>query len=428
MTTTSRECPIVTSLPMLLDPSIRLREAVTAGNLLIVKRLLRRFPDYLTNIDPTNGWTSLHYAAYHGWYLICVYLIQLGHDKREMMRTFKGNNCVHLAMMNGHEQTTHLLLQHFPQHIDRPGQHGRTPVHIACLHNYYQCLSLLMGVGAKLKLPDDDGETPLHICLEYGSINCMKMLIFNGGVADDNVKNNYHWRPSDVAETFELGKQYAKLLKESENSGVRTRSSYSSFKTPVLSTKPVFDDGPSPVLTMNSPYSLPSHNGGHTQLSKVPTSRPSGIGIVSKSQTGNQSYQSRLTSKNSFLTNSSSSIDRKDGSHVLTNPNSNSNSNATSNANSRVNLLDRKLTGSSPDVSPTKKGEHDANRSRKTSNVEYINKYLSSTGNSAGSSTGITQTGNDEKNETNPAELLKNRRKVSLLNIPVEKLRHNDDE
>lgn len=126
---------------MLAEPSTRLRDAIIEGNLLIVKRLLRRHPELLTNINPANGWSSLHYAAYHGRYLICVHLIQLGHDKHEIIKTFKGNTCVHLALINGHEQTTHLLLQHFPRFINEKGEHGRTPVHFACMYDHFQCLS-----------------------------------------------------------------------------------------------------------------------------------------------------------------------------------------------------------------------------------------------------------------------------------------------
>lgn len=214
-----------------------MREAIIEGNLLIVKRLLRRYPDLLTNIDSENGWSSLHYASYHGRYLICVYLIQLGHDKHELIKTFKGNTCVHLALMKGHEQTLHLLLQQFPQFINHRGENGRAPIHIACMKNYYQCLSLLIGVGADLWVMDTNGDTPLHVCLEYGSLNCMKMLVNEGEVSlDDNVKDNGNWKPIDVAQTFEVGNVYSKVLQDVKKKGVPlgTGKKPSSFRTPIL--------------------------------------------------------------------------------------------------------------------------------------------------------------------------------------------------
>lgn len=401
---------------MLPDPSIRLRDAVTEGNLLIVKRLLRRFPELLTNTDPRNGWTSLHYASYHGRYLVCVYLIQLGHDKRELMRTFKGNTCVHLSLMNGHEQTTHLLLQYFPRFIDEAGDHGRTPVHIACMHDHFQCLSLLMGVGAKLFIPDDDGDTPLHVCLEYGSVSCMKMLILDGGITDNSTKNNYNWRPSDVAETYEMAKLYSKMLKEAQMPGLPRKASYNSFRTPVLSSKPVFDDGPSPVLTMNSPYSLYSQNAQIPTLPRISTSRGPSVALSSKSPIGNSSLQSRYASKNSSLTNSSTSLHKKD----------------TLNS-----VIEKQPTKSSSELSPQKKVKHVISKSNSggtyqnnttNANAEFINKYLTSAATDGIENPVVPAPQSEEKDDnTNPTskEHPVARRRVSLLNIPVAKLRHS---
>ncbi|SSD61168.1 uncharacterized protein SCODWIG_02929 [Saccharomycodes ludwigii] len=200
----------------MLDPAIRLRKNIIDGNLLIVKRLLRRFPDLLENIDSENGWSSLHYAAFHGRYLVCVHLIQLGHDSQEILKTFKGNTAVHLSIVNGDEQNTHLLLQRFPSCIDMKGDHGWTPVHLACRYNYHKCLELLINVGASLDIRDDvNGDFPLHVAVKYGSLECTKLLIEQG--ANDKLYNDLSWKPSDVVYSFEFLKSYQKLLKEYKN-------------------------------------------------------------------------------------------------------------------------------------------------------------------------------------------------------------------
>ena len=270
---------------MLPDPSVRLRDAIISGNLLIVKRLLRRFPELISNMDPSNGWTSLHYASYYGRYLICVYLIQLSRDKHEFTKTFRGNTCVHLALMNGHEQTTHLLLQHDRSFINCRGEYGRTPAHVACIHDYHQCLSLLMSAGANLTIPDDDGETPLHLCLEYGSVQCMRMLLRDAKLIDDDLKDSYKWRPSEVANTFELSRLYNKMRRDlllSRDSS--KRSQLPQFQTPHPDSRPTFETGPSPVLSLNSPYVAYNYASTLPSLPSVSTTkRPSNTSIITQS-------------------------------------------------------------------------------------------------------------------------------------------------
>ncbi|CCE65550.1 hypothetical protein TPHA_0L01980 [Tetrapisispora phaffii CBS 4417] len=263
---------------MLRDPSIRLRKAIIEGNVLIVKRLLRRFPELLTNINPDNGWSSLHYASFNGRYLICAFLIQMGHDRHEILKTFEQDTCVHLAILNGHEQTAHLLLQHFPQFINKKGKFGRTPVHIACLHDYNQCLSLLIGVGAQLALADDNGDIPLHICLAHGSINCLRVLILEGDSRNEQTRNKDGWKPIDVAKTFELKNLYKTLLKDVHASGINKMSTYQPFRTPVLPQKSTFEDGPSPIYSLNSPtVSLYSQANVLNNLSRISNGRRASI-------------------------------------------------------------------------------------------------------------------------------------------------------
>ncbi|CAI5205029.1 BEM_HP_G0105320.mRNA.1.CDS.1 [Saccharomyces cerevisiae] len=421
---------------MLKEPSVRLREAIIEGNLLIVKRLLRRNPDLLTNIDSENGWSSLHYASYHGRYLICVYLIQLGHDKHELIKTFKGNTCVHLALMKGHEQTLHLLLQQFPRFINHRGENGRAPIHIACMNDYYQCLSLLIGVGADLWVMDTNGDTPLHVCLEYGSISCMKMLLNEGEVSlDDNVRDKGNWKPIDVAQTFEVGNIYSKVLKEVKKKGppLGVGKKPSSFRTPIPNAKATFEDGPSPVLSMNSPYSLYSNNSPLPVLPRrISTHTTSGNGGNRRSSITNPVFNPRkpALSTDSFSSSSNSS------------------------SRLRVNSINVKTpVGVSPKKELVSESvRHSATPTSPHNNIALINRYLlpnKSNDNVRGDSQTATINddgggGNggdatigmglrkdpDDENENKYKIKVNNgepRRRVSLLNIPISKLRNSNN-
>lgn len=421
---------------MLKEPSVRLREAIIEGNLLIVKRLLRRNPDLLTNIDSENGWSSLHYASYHGRYLICVYLIQLGHDKHELIKTFKGNTCVHLALMKGHEQTLHLLLQQFPRFINHRGENGRAPIHIACMNDYYQCLSLLIGVGADLWVMDTNGDTPLHVCLEYGSISCMKMLLNEGEVSlDDNVRDKGNWKPIDVAQTFEVGNIYSKVLKEVKKKGppLGAGKKPSSFRTPILNAKATFEDGPSPVLSMNSPYSLYSNNSPLPVLPRrISTHTTSGNGGNRRSSITNPVFNPRkpTLSTDSFSSSSNSS------------------------SRLRVHSINVKTpVGVSPKKELVSESvRHSATPTSPHNNIALINRYLlpnKSNDNVRGDSQTATINddgggGNggdatigmglrkdpDDENENKYKIKVNNgepRRRVSLLNIPISKLRNSNN-
>lgn len=221
----------------MLEPEIRLRQSIIDGNLLVVKRLLKRFPDLLENIDPTNGWSSLHYASFNGRYLICVHLISLGHDKNEVLKTFKGDTTAHLALMNGHEQTTHLLLQHFPKILNQQGDQGYTPLHVSVIKDYYKCVDMLLAIGADYAIVDLEGDSCLHLAMKYGSLQSIRILINQG--CDIELKNKNGLKPIDVASSFQVEKYYKKILnnKGDDNISIQLAEEHSSVSTPILGNR-----------------------------------------------------------------------------------------------------------------------------------------------------------------------------------------------
>lgn len=181
-----------TSESSMLDASERLRAAVISGNLQLTKRLLSRFPDHWLNIDPSNeGWCNLHYASYHGHYLICFHLVSIMRQdlKRDEsleslcrldLITFDGRTVLHMPLQHHHSQTLHYLLQEFSSFnwVDhKGGKYSRTPLQDCCVYKFSEGLKLLLEFGADWTVQDIDGDTCLHLCFAYGNISCIHELL-----------------------------------------------------------------------------------------------------------------------------------------------------------------------------------------------------------------------------------------------------------
>ena len=180
----------------------------------------------------------------------------MGHECT--IRTFKGNSCIHLALLNGHEQTTHLLLQYFPQFINDKGERGKSPLHIACMFDYDRCLNLLIGLGADINVIDDNGDGVMHLCLQYSSLKCMHVLIKEGKlINDDQERDKDNWRPSDVISTFEMGIIYKKALTKRKLQ-VKSKTN-GPFSTPVES---VVDKFQGLKLNITTPLTINQYQEG----------------------------------------------------------------------------------------------------------------------------------------------------------------------
>ncbi|KAG7918799.1 hypothetical protein KL905_003810 [Ogataea polymorpha] len=217
----------------MIDPSVRLRNAIVDGQLPIVVRLLNRYPDLLDNIDPANGWSNLHYAAYHDRLEICDLLLRRIADRArgptagvykaarhappprsyaqitsedEIKLTFQHDTVIHTACSNNAHRSLELLLEYFSVCIDQRGRHGYTASHVCCLANFPLCLSVLLENGAYPNIQDDDGNSPLHLALQYGALECIDLLV--AYKADGQLVNNAGWKPEELAYDFEVQSRY----------------------------------------------------------------------------------------------------------------------------------------------------------------------------------------------------------------------------
>lgn len=238
------------------DPGLRLREAVISGCLPIAKRLLARFPELWLNTDPdNNGWCNLHYAAYHGNYLVCFHLLSMrprlsSHSAPAVCEldlvTFDNLTLLHMPLFHRHSQTLHYLLQEFSSHHwlnQGGGEYHRTPLHYCCTTGFPDGLKLLLEFGADWRVQDANGDTCLHLCFAYGDPDCLAELIksivmqkvsslhanpaFSGAPASsaaeavenelswyEKIKNNSGFRAIDYSSSFELQNFYKSCRSE----------------------------------------------------------------------------------------------------------------------------------------------------------------------------------------------------------------------
>lgn len=230
------------------EPSLRLRKAIIGNNYTTVTRILKQHPSLLDNIDPSNGWSNLHYSAFHNNYEICEYILKSIHarfisscnkssdtsfaqhfknpdsllytqitDEDEIKLNFEKQTVLHVACLGDSASTLNLLLSYFNVCLDQRDIKGLTASHICCIKGFSDCLAILLENDAYPNIQDNEGDTLLHKAFQFSQLKCLELLIkYN---ADDQLYNNAGWQAADVAfdnETIEDYK-YMKLNKSSQS-------------------------------------------------------------------------------------------------------------------------------------------------------------------------------------------------------------------
>ncbi|CAN3373442.1 hypothetical protein DIURU_000371 [Diutina rugosa] len=267
----------------MLDPGLRLRRAVVEGNLDNVKRLLHRFPDLWLNPNPQHqGWTNLHYASFHGHYLVVFYLVSFvtrshgtlaDHFSRLDLVSFDGVSPLHVSTINHHLQVLNYLLQEFsdPRWVNMAGgEHQRTPLHYCCVHGFAQGMRLLLEWGADYSARDGHGDSVLHLCFQYERDDCVEVLLRfiartlpEGEQAlkyVEQMRNHRGVVATEYLPTFESGQHYEKMKHDTFRQRALDGYSQSKSRSTLSIAEPI---APPPAVTgaaPHTPQSSPTEN------------------------------------------------------------------------------------------------------------------------------------------------------------------------
>ncbi|SPQ24492.1 743f3d96-e781-41eb-ad97-006def9efbb0 [Thermothielavioides terrestris] len=200
-----------------IDPSIRLRRAIHANDVLLVRRILKSHPHLLHNPDHLlsgNANSNLHLAASLGHISICKLLVELGHEADMPALNDDHQTALMLAAAAGHTEVVHFLSENDPKSILRQDLRGRDAIMEASLHGHDTVVQILLtyapgGAAAALAQADLDGNTALHFASSNGNLLVLRTLLAAG--ADAGRKNAWSWTAEAYSATVQA-EVYLKTL------------------------------------------------------------------------------------------------------------------------------------------------------------------------------------------------------------------------
>ncbi|OAQ71818.1 spherulin-1B precursor [Purpureocillium lilacinum] len=205
-----------------IDPSIRVRRAIHAGDALLVQRILKSNPSILHNPDTSLMGLSnsnLHLAASLGHRDICEVLLRAGHEEPCPALNDNHQTALMLAAGAGHTDVVHLLCESDPDSILRRDVRGRDAIMEASMGGHDTILQLLLtyvpgGPFEAVQRADKEGNTALHFASSNGNLLGLRTLLAAG--ADVERRNIWNWTPAAYSATVQAEVYLKGLVSEVE--------------------------------------------------------------------------------------------------------------------------------------------------------------------------------------------------------------------
>ncbi|CAG9314017.1 unnamed protein product [Blepharisma stoltei] len=136
-----------------------LSHAVLCGSVEATAYLLKQGAD--PNIANNLGETPLHNAADNSEFALLKLL--LDSNANPNLKTFEGETPLHQATFRGDYKIVQMLLNKGANPNEINPITGQSPLHIASENSQIDCISLLLGFGASLKIRDKSGFSPIEL-------------------------------------------------------------------------------------------------------------------------------------------------------------------------------------------------------------------------------------------------------------------------
>ena len=138
-----------------------------------------------------EGFTALHFAAFHGNLTIVRYLMDLGGDIH--VKNHHNINLMHVSAQ-GDQATSIVFLQRQGLDINSRDRKNSTPLHWASYAGAETAIVYLLAFGALVNSRDAEGHTPLHLAVksaeESKSTRAVKHLLLRGSDRSIQVHSN----------------------------------------------------------------------------------------------------------------------------------------------------------------------------------------------------------------------------------------------
>ncbi|KAF6776729.1 hypothetical protein AHF37_03530 [Paragonimus kellicotti] len=151
----------------------------SCSNLSIISGVSDYDPELLINLTDCEGFTPLHMAVSSGnLELVKICLLQRADI---LAKDLTGQIPLHFACARGDLDCVRLMTEFRPRlkprMIREPNNDGRTPMHVAAMHNSTEVIDYLVSQGAELNPSDRKRFTPLSLACSKGAIKASLFLM-----------------------------------------------------------------------------------------------------------------------------------------------------------------------------------------------------------------------------------------------------------